>query len=151
MSSRGLTSGRGLVRTIYRMSLEEHTKLDHWTPSSTKGYHILNLHGNPDLDIHDKRTDYQVAGHLAALYMTHLSVGPDPISPFVILAASIEKLQQFNFTLGFAKAIIPDEETMNRVELILTLRPEDAVNPSDISKAWFFELAIEMEVMVSII
>lgn len=135
------------------MLLEECTKMDQWTPSATKGYHILNLHGNPDLDIHDKSIEYQVAGHFAALYMTHLlSVGPDPISPFVILAASIGSLREFNFSLEFANAMIPDQETMNQVELILlTLRPEDSLNLSDVSKAWFFELAIEMEVKVSLI
>ena len=97
-----------MIRTVYRLALEETTASSQWRRSTTNGYHILYLSSNPSLNLCNNTIDYQVDGMLAALYMTYLAVGPDPISPFIILAASVDSIQDFHFGIEFARATLHD-------------------------------------------
>ena len=146
MFCRGKTSGIGLVCTIYHEALEKSTQSDRWTASTTKGNHVLHLARNTYLNTWDKTKDYQVEGNLAALYLSHLAVGPDPISPFVILAASIDSLDHFNFDLNFAKAMIHDQETLNKIEQIINLHTDEPVKGD-----WLVQLAEDVQVPVSVV
>jgi hypothetical protein len=143
---RGKTPGIGLICTIYRKALEKSTKSDRWTASTTKGYHILHFAPNAYLDTCDKTKDYQVEGNLAALYLSHLAVGPKPISPFVILAASIDSLDHFDFDINFAKATIHNHETLNKFEQIMNLRADEPVK-----RDWLVQLAEDVQVPVRLI
>ncbi|KAF8350837.1 hypothetical protein F5887DRAFT_1069801 [Amanita rubescens] len=137
----GKTSGVGLTRTVYREALQMSVESDRWIPSTNKGYHILHLPANVYLDNRDQTKDFQVEGNLAALYLLHLAVGPDPISPFVIFAASINSLDEFNFDINFARATIHDQETLNKIECIMNLRPDQSVNGD-----WLVQLAEDVQV-----
>jgi hypothetical protein len=106
------------------------------------------LSRNPDLDIVNQTIDYKVEGQIAALFTTHLAIGPDPISPFVILAATITKLEEFEFDAEFARAMIPDEDLLNKVEEIINL-PADKIDATDMSKDWLHSLASNIELPVS--
>lgn len=138
-----------MVRTVLRLALDKRTTSDRWTSSATNGYHVLSLSPNPDLEIRNKSIDYQVDGMFAALYMTYLAVGPDPISPFILLAASINSVDDFNFDMDFARATLPDLDTLNRVEEILLLRADNPVDTADSSNASLIALANELGVRVS--
>ncbi|KAF8328642.1 hypothetical protein F5887DRAFT_1082968 [Amanita rubescens] len=138
------TSGNGLLRTVFQSALQQSTKSHRWIPSVNKGYHKLHLSRNPDLDIVNQTIDYKVEGHIAALFTTHLAIGPDPISPFVILAATLTKLEEFEFDVEFARAMIPDEDLLNKVEHIINL-PVGKIDATDMSKDWLHSLASDIE------
>ena len=142
----GNASGRGLIRTVYRGALEKTKKSDCWTPSATKGYHILNLPLNVSLDIRDKTKDYQVLGNLAALFLSHLAIGPDPISPFVLLAASVDNIDEFNFDINFARATIHDEETLTKIQRIIALRADEVVKED-----WLLQLGEDVLAHVCVV
>ena len=86
---------------------------------------------------------------LAALHITNLAVAPDPISPFVLLAASVDSLEDFYFDEEFAHAAIPDPDTLRRVLQILDLKADKGLNVSDMSNARLFALAVDIEISVS--
>ncbi|KAF8328649.1 hypothetical protein F5887DRAFT_1082974 [Amanita rubescens] len=138
------TSGTGLVRTVYQSVLQQSTKSHRWIPSTNKGYHRLHLSRNPELDIVNQAMDYRVEGQIAALFTTHLAIGPDPISPFIILAVTINRLEEFEFDIDFARAMIHDEDLLNKVEQILNL-PVGEIKQTDMSKAWLHFLASNIE------
>ena len=85
---------------------------------------------------------------LAALYMTYLAVGPDPISPFIILAASVDSIQDFHFSIEFARATLHDLNTLACIEEILLLCANE-VNWAEPSRANLIMLTIEQEIYVS--
>jgi hypothetical protein len=74
------------------------------------------------------------------------AVGPEPISPFVILAASIDSLDHFDFDINFAKATIHDHETLNKFEQIMNLRADEPVKCD-----WLVQLAEDVQVPVRLI
>jgi hypothetical protein len=137
-----------VIRTVYHLALEETTASSQWRHSTTNRYHILYLSSNPSLDLCNKASDYQADGMLAALYMTYLAVGPDPISPFIILATSVDSIQDFHFGIEFARATLHDLDTLARVEEILLLHA-DEVNWADPSRANLIALTVEQEIYVS--
>ena len=147
--SRTETSGDGVVRTVYQSALQQSTKSHRWKPSTAKGYHILHLSRNPDLAV-DETMEYRVEGQIAALFTAHFAVGPDPISPFVILAATIDKIDEFEFDIDFARAMIHDTELLKKVEQIFNLPPEEKVEATDMPRAWLHLLATDLELPVSI-
>jgi len=108
----------------------------------------MNFSQNPGLQA-DQTVDYQVDGTVAAVYLTHHCVGPAPISPFVILAASIESIKDFIFDLDFAKAIIPDQDTMDRVEEVFNFRRQDMLNYGNATQARLIELGLQVGAKVS--
>lgn len=130
------------------MSLEERTKTGRWTESATKGYSIMNFSPNPGLQA-DQTIDYQVDGTLAALYLTHHCVGPAPISPFVIFASSVNAKQDFLFDIDFAKAMIPDQETMARVEEVFNFVPQDTLDHGNMAHTRLINLGLEVGAKVS--
>jgi hypothetical protein len=107
------------------------------------------LSRNPDLDLVDQSIEYRVEGHISAPFTAHFAIGPDPISPFVSLAASIDRLEDFNFDMDFAKAMIYDKDLLNRVEEILNLRADENVDEADMTRAWLHLLASDLELPVS--
>jgi hypothetical protein len=73
-------------------------------------------------------------------------IGPDPISPFVLLAASIDSIDHFNFDIHFARATMYDQDTLNQIEQIFSLHADEALTAD-----WLIQLAKEVQVHVSIV
>jgi hypothetical protein len=86
---------------------------------------------------------------LAALHITNLAVAPDPISPFVLLAASVDSLEDFYFDEEFAHAAIPDPDTLRRILQILDLKADKGLNVANMLNARLFALTVDIEVPVS--
>ena len=86
---------------------------------------------------------------LAALHITNLAVAPDRISPFVLLAASVDSLQDFYFNKEFAHATIPNPDTLCCVLQILDLKADTGLDVANMSNARLFALAVDIGVPVS--
>ena len=139
-----------MIRTVYRLALGGHVATNRWRHSATTdGHCFLYLSPNPDLEVNKKSTEYQVDGLMAALYMTYHAIGPEPISPFVLLATSVESIDQFYFDIDFARATIPDQDTLRNVVEILQLQANDTVALSNKSKSSLFSHAEEIGLNVS--
>ena len=108
----------------------------------------MNLSAEPQLQI-DRSNEYRVDGNVAALYMTKHCIGPQPISPFVILAASVDSIMHFTFDIRFARAVIPDQETMDQVEEIFNFLHTTNLVLGDPTKQWLIQLAADVGANVS--
>lgn len=102
----------------------------------------MKLSTDADLDI-DRRHEYRVDGNVAAIYMTKHCTAPKPISPFVILAASIDSIDDFTFDVEFARVVIPDQDTMDWVEAIFAFHPDVPLSLRDQRDQHLIELATE--------
>jgi hypothetical protein len=108
----------------------------------------MNLSAEPQLRI-DRRHEYQVDGNVAALYMTRHGIGPVTISPFVILAASVDSIEDFTFDIRFARAVIPDQETMDQVEEIFDFLHTTKLVLGDPTQERLIQLATDVGADVS--
>ena len=102
----------------------------------------MKLSTDADLDI-DRRHEYRVDGNVAAIYMTKHCTAPKPISPFVILAASIDSIDDFTFDVEFARVVIPNQDTMDWVEAIFAFCPDVLLSLRDQHDRRLIELATE--------
>ena len=103
----------------------------------------MKLSTDADLEI-DKRHEYQVNGNVAAIYMTKHCTAPKPISPFVILAVSIDSIDDFTFDIEFARVVIPDQDTMDRVEEIFAFCPDEPLSMRNQPQLRLIQLAAEV-------
>ena len=72
-----------------------------------------------------------------------------PKVTLTILASSVNSIREFIFDINFAKAMIPDQETMERVEEIFKFRPGDQLSHGNAAEARLIELGIEVGANVS--
>lgn len=100
----------------------------------------MKLSTDPELQL-DKTHEYRVDGNVAAIFMTNQCTAPKPISPFVILAASVDSINDFTFDIEFARVVIPDQDTMDRVEEIFAFRHDEPIGLFDPTKENFVRLA----------
>lgn len=108
----------------------------------------MKLSTDADLEI-DKHHEYRVDGNVEAIYMMKHCTAPKPISPFVILAASIDLIDNFTFNIEFARVVIPDQDTMDRVEEIFAFRPDELLSMHNQPQLHLIQLATEVGAEVS--
>jgi hypothetical protein len=107
----------------------------------------MNLSTEPDLQV-DKTHEYRVDGNVTAIFMTSQCTTPKPISPFVILAASIDSIDDFTFDIEFARVVIPDQNTLDWVEEIFAFHPNEQVGLFDSTKEGLIQLATDVGAQV---
>lgn len=88
----------------------------------------------------DQTHEYRVDGNVAAIFMTNHCTAPKPISPFVILAVSVDSINDFTFDIEFARVVIPDQDTMDRVEEVFAFRHDEGLPFFDRQR--LFDLAL---------
>ncbi|KAM6495105.1 hypothetical protein JOM56_009728 [Amanita muscaria] len=138
------TTGLGPVREVYDTALSLRiTDGTRWAASTTGGYHTIHLCDNPDLEEEDVALEYMVDGLLFALYLITVGVGPDPISPFVLLAASAKDIQDVELPQDYVLGMIPDEATAEGLREVYHFKPNDIIKISEIPNNRIGVLATE--------
>ncbi|KAM6497781.1 hypothetical protein JOM56_005729 [Amanita muscaria] len=125
------STGLGPVREVYDTALllrvADGTR---WAASTTGGYHTIHLCDNPDLEEED-------------VALERLGVGPDPISPFVLLAASAKDIQDVELPQDYVLGMIPDEATAEGLREVYQFKPNDIIKISEIPNNRIGVLATE--------
>jgi hypothetical protein len=122
-----------------------------WSPSTTGGYHTINLCQNPELADEDAVLEYQVDGMLFALYLIHVGVGPDPISPFVLLAASTDDMRSMELSHDYILGMIPDALTAEGARQIIQFGPDDTFGLNELHMNKLAVLAtVHMDIEVTV-
>ncbi|KAJ6602574.1 hypothetical protein DFH09DRAFT_1068959 [Mycena vulgaris] len=81
-------NGQGPKRSVYLKGLTNRLgNSKRWAQSSSM-YHRPTFYGILDVEKPARMQAYKVDGAWAAIFMVNLGVGPDPICPFLILAAT---------------------------------------------------------------
>lgn len=114
-----------------------------WAASTTGGYHTIHLCDNPDLEEENVALEYMVDGLLFALYLITVGVGPDPISPFVLLAASAKDIQDVELPQDYVLGMIPDEATAEGLREVYHFKPNDIIKINEIPNNRIGVLATE--------
>jgi hypothetical protein len=84
-----------------------------------------------------------VDGLLFALYLITVGVGPDPISPFVLLAASAKDIQDVELPQDYVLGMIPDEATAEGLREVYHFKPNDIIKINEIPNNRIGVLATE--------
>jgi hypothetical protein len=84
-----------------------------------------------------------VDGLLFALYLITVGVGPDPISPFVLLATSADRLPLLQLQQDYVLGMIPDEATAEGVREVYNFKPDDIIRIAEIPNSRIGVLATE--------
>ena len=114
-----------------------------WAASTTGGYHTIHLCDNPELQDENVAFEYKVDGLLFALYLITVGVGPDPISPFVLLSASAERLPLEQLPQEYVLGMIPDEATAVGVREVYNFKPDNIIHIGEIPNSRIGVLATE--------
>ena len=101
------------------------------------------LCANPTLEDQSVALEYKVDGMLAALYLITVGIGPDPISPFVLLAASTDDITSMYLPEEFLIGTIPDEPTALGVREVLNFKPNDMIPMREVGTSRLAILATE--------
>jgi hypothetical protein len=132
------------VREVYDTALSLRVNDgNRWAASTTGGYHTIHLCDNPELEDEKVAFEYMVDGLLFALYLITVGVGPDPISPFVLLATSADCLPLLQLQQDYVLGMIPDEATAEGVREVYNFKPDDIIRIAEIPNSRIGVLATE--------
>jgi len=138
------TTGIGPVREVFDAALSLRANDGkRWCMSTTGGYHTIMLCANPALEDESVALEYKIDGMLAALYLITVGVGPDPISPFVLLAASANEIGSMVLPQEYIMGMIPDEPTALSVREVFDFKPDDIIDFGDMGNSRLATVAIE--------
>ncbi|KAM6499074.1 hypothetical protein JOM56_004582 [Amanita muscaria] len=138
------STGIGPVREVYDTALSLRIRDEkRWSPSTTGGYHTVNLCSNPAMEDKSLALEYKVDGMLFALYLITVGVGPDPISPFVLYAACVDDVESMELPKDYALGMVPDDSTAKAVDEIFEFNPTDTVSIGDLMNSRLASLVMD--------
>ncbi|KAM6495119.1 hypothetical protein JOM56_009742 [Amanita muscaria] len=138
------STGIGPVREVYDTALSLRIRDEKWwSPSTTGGYHTINLCSNPAMEDKSLALEYKVDGMLFALYLITVGVGPDPISPFVLYAACVDDVESMELPKDYALGMVPDDSTAKAVDEIFEFNPTDTVSIGDLMNSRLASLVMD--------
>ncbi|KAM6489605.1 hypothetical protein JOM56_014927 [Amanita muscaria] len=138
------STGIGPVREVYDTALLLRIRDEkRWSPSTTGGYHTVNLCSNPAMEDKSLALEYKVDGMLFALYLITVGVGPDPISPFVLYAACVDDVESMELPKDYALGMVPDDSTAKAVDEIFEFNPTDTVSIGDLMNSRLASLVMD--------
>ncbi|KAM6497898.1 hypothetical protein JOM56_005846 [Amanita muscaria] len=138
------STGIGPIREVYDTALSLRIKDEkRWSASTTGGYHTVNLCSNPAMEDRSLALEYKVDGMMFALYLITVGVGPDPISPFVLYAASVDDIESMQLPKDYALGMVPDDSTAKAACEIFQFCPTDTVKVGDLMGSRLASLAMD--------